>query len=105
MGVYEEFAHEDSQRIKELEAEVEQWKASFARVERLRRKAVQKTRRKHNEIKRLRQDLGLAFDERDEARSELYRLRKLCADRPMLHVPSQERDDWREKIDAAGKGE
>ena len=38
------------------------------------------------------------------AETEVARLRKLCAERPMLHVPSQERDEWRDKIDAAGKG-
>ena len=37
-------------------------------------------------------------------REMVDRLRKLCADRPMLHVPSQERDDWVEKVDEVGKG-
>jgi hypothetical protein len=52
--------------VEGLEAEVEQWKASFARIERLRRKAVQKTKRKHDEIKRLRKGLlaFIAIDER-----------------------------------------
>ena len=92
------------------------------------------------EVARLRKDLRLVFEERDKARAEVVRLRKMCAkyvppvtdmagvfknchsltveveveverlrrlctDRPMLHVPSQERDDWRDKVDAAGRGE
>ncbi len=45
--------------------------AEVERQERLRRKATQKTRMKHNEIKRLRKDLQMAFEERDELRAEV----------------------------------
>ena len=61
------------------------------------------------EIELLRQDLGLAFDERDEARSELYRLRKLCARiDAAIHAPYAMAwgDTLAEEIrEAAGKGE
>jgi hypothetical protein len=65
--------------------------------------------RLQQEINLLRQDLGLAFDERDEARSELYRLRKLCARvDAAIHAPYAMAwgDTLAEEIrEAAGKGE
>jgi hypothetical protein len=94
-----------SKRAERAEAEVERlkdaWESAELRADdgwreaerqnRLRRKAVQKARRKHNEIKRL---------------------RKLCADRPNMVAATMNLtgaviafDRWLDKIDAAGRGE